>query len=330
MLQFEKEKNTLEFDKIISYIAKKCVSETGRARLAASPLIFVKEDLAAALAEVQEMRDVYEVDGGFPIWDFIDVRTLLAKIEPAESYLAIEDFLKLQSFLELVKEILQFDKKFSEKYILLHSIIKKLDPAPKLLSRLQFTFEPSGRVFDNASPELKSIRREISKVENEIHIRMERTIRKNSEHIQEEYLTLRDGRLVVPVREFSVSKVKGIVHGQSGSGATYFVEPMAVIELNNQKQKLQAAERKEIIKILKQVSAAVREVQHELITNLHILNDLDVLQSKARYANEYNCTAPALRDDFVFELKDARHPLLLVMQHQPVVPLNLKAGGDFN
>ncbi len=330
MLQFEKEKITLEFDKIISYIALKCVSETGRLRLSGSPVLFNKEYLTQALAQVQEMRDVYEVDGGFPIWEFIDVRRLLAKIEPAESYLAIEDFLKLQSFLELVKEILQFDKKFSEKYSLLHNIIKKLDPAQKLLSQIQFTFDPTGIVFDNASPELKSIRREIAQVEKEIHIRMERTIRKHSEHVQEEYLTLRDGRLVVPVREFSVNKVPGIVHGQSGSGATYFVEPMAVIEFNNQKQKLQAAERKEIIKILKRVSSAVREVQMELIQDLNVLNDLDVLQAKARYANEFGCTAPSLRDEFVFELKDARHPLLLVMQHQPVVPLTLKAGGDFN
>lgn len=327
---FEKEKNALEFEKALVYIADKCVSGTGRARLLNSRVFFSKEELQRIFREIREMREVYEAEGGFPIWEFADIRILLNKIEPAESYLAVEDFLKLMSFLELVREILQFGKKYVEKYHLLSTIIKGLSAAERLLSQLQYTFEPSGKLFDNASQDLKQIRREMGRVDNEVHVRMERILRKYSEHVQEEYITLRDGRLVVPVREFSVNKVPGIVHGQSSSGATYFVEPMPVIELNNQMQKLHAAERKEIIRILKRISAQVRELQPELLQNLNILNELDVLQAKARYANEFNCVAAQINDHFSFEIKAARHPLLLIMQHQPVVPLDLQVGGSFN
>ena len=330
MQVFEKEKSALEFEKVLLYIADKCVSGTGRARLLNSPLLFNKAELEGIFREIHEMREVYEADGGFPIWDFADIRVLLNKIEPAESYLAVEDFLKLMNFLELVSEILQFSKKYREKYPLLVSLIKGLSAAEKLLSQLQYTFEPSGKLFDNASPELKQIRREMGRVDNEVHIHMERVLRKYADHVQEEYITLRDGRLVVPVREFSVNKVPGIVHGQSSSGATYFVEPMPVIELNNQMQKLHAAESKEIIRILKRISAQVRELQPELLQNLHVLNELDVLQAKARYANEFDCVSAQINNNFIFEIKAARHPLLLIMQHQPVVPLDLQVGGRFN
>lgn len=330
MTFFEKEKTALEFDKVLAYIGSKCVSGTGRARLLNSSLLFEKEALENVFEEIREMREVYEADGGFPIWEYIDIRTLLTKTEPAESYLPVEDFLKLMSFLELVKDILQFGKKMKGKYPLLWLKISKLFSAEKLLSQLQYTFEPSGKVFDNASAELKQIRREIARTDNEVHVRMERILRKYAEHVQEEYLTLRDGRLVVPVREFSVNKVPGIVHGQSSSGATYFVEPMSVIEFNNQLQKLHAAERKEIVRILKCISRQVRELSAELLQNLHILNELDVLQAKARYANEFSCVAGQVNEAFVFDLKQARHPLLLLMQHQPVVPLNLHAGEDIH
>jgi len=330
MISLDKVKSTLEFDKVLDDIAQKCVSETGRARLRNSPVLQDKKTLNRIQQTISQMALVYNVEGGFPVWEFVDVRLLLNKIEPAESFLPVEDFLKLQNFLELIKEIRQFDKKYAQKYSYLHQLINRLHPAENLRTLLEFTFEASGKVFDNASPDLKALRREIEQIDSEIHVRMERLLRKYAEHIQEEYLTLRDGRLVVPVREFAVNKVPGIVHGQSGSGATYFVEPMSVIQLNNQMQKLRVAESKEIRKILKRVSRQVRETGAELVQNLDILSELDLLQAKARYANEFNCRAVEIKDSFVFDLRQARHPLLLRMRHQPVVPLNLKAGESFN
>jgi DNA mismatch repair protein MutS2 len=326
--EIHQSKIALEFDKIIDIIAVKCVSETGRIYLRATSLFKAPEELGNALAEVQDLREVYVLEGGYPIWDFADVRVFLNKIEPAESYLEVDDFLKLQNFLELIGEGREFSKKMDTKYPHLQRILRRLIPNERLVTQCKFTFEPSGRVFDNASPDLKAIRKMMKTVDQEIHIRLERIVKKQAEFLQEEYLTLRDGRFVIPVREFSVTKVPGIVHGQSQSGATYFVEPTPVVELNNEMQKLLAAERKEIIKILKRLSQLVRDDKANLLVNFRLLNDLDVLQAKARYANEFKCVAPQISEGFDWKLVSAKHPLLFKMHAETTIPLNLEIGGE--
>ena len=330
MFGFEKTKKTLEYDKIIEYIAAKCVSETGGIRLKNSAPVLDADTLQNILFQVKEMREIFLADGGFPIWDYYDIRILLNKIEPEESFLEIADFLKTQNFLEVVAEVHSFYNKVKEKYPYLGDIINRLKQKDKLLTQIKFTIEPSGNIYDNASPELKAIRRDIAKVNDDIHHRLERIVRKKAEYLQEDYLTLRDGRLVIPVREFSVTKIPGIVHGQSSTGATYFVEPLPVVELNNQMQKLLSAERKEIVKILKRLSKLLREEQIDLIIDFDLLNELDVLQAKAKYANEVKAILPEINDSFYWRLKSAKHPLLLKMHPDSTVPLNLTAGKDNN
>jgi DNA mismatch repair protein MutS2 len=330
MFGFEKTKKTLEYDKIIEYIAAKCVSETGGTRLKNSAPVLEADTLQNILFQVKEMREVFLADGGFPIWDYYDIRILLNKIEPEESFLEIADFLKVQNFLEVIAEVHSFYNKVKEKYPYLGNIINRLKQKDKLLTQIKFTVEPSGKIYDNASPELKAIRKDIAKVNDDIHQRLERIVRKKAEYLQEDYLTLRDGRLVIPVREFSVTKIPGIVHGQSSTGATYFVEPMPVVELNNQMQKLLSAERKEIVKILKRLSKLLRDEQSDLIIDFDLLNELDVLQAKAKYANEVKAILPEINDSFYWRLKSAKHPLLLKMHPDSTVPLNLTAGKDNN
>ncbi len=330
MLGFEKTKTTLEFGKIIQHVSEKCVSETGKQRLLNSRPLMEKQILLQSLSEIGEMREVLAVEGGFPIWTFEDVRVLMNKIEPRESYLEIDDFRELQNFLEVVHTLSDFGQKFEEKFPKLTAILKQLVRKEKLLNQIRYTIEPSGRIFDNASPELKQIRNEIRRVDHEIHHKLDNLLKKKSEHIREEYITLRDGRLVVPVREFSVNKVPGIVHGQSASGATYFVEPMPVVDLNNQMQQLLAEERKELIKILKRMSRQAKEEELDLVLNLDLLNELDVIRAKAQYANDVEAVAPEISDGFALNLNKARHPLLLNMHGRETVPLDIHAGEDFN
>ena len=330
MFGFEKVREPLEFDKILDIVAAKCVTENGRARVKSVTPAADPVTLQRLLDEVQDMRDVYAVEGGFPIWEFKDIRVLLNKIEPSESYLEVKEFIELQNFLDLVREARQFGEKTEQKYPALQAILKRLISTDRLSQQIQFTIDPAGRIFDNASVELKAIRKEIHQIDNELHIRLERLVKKYQEHLQEEYVTLRDGRFVIPVREFAVNKVPGIVHGQSASGATYFIEPMPVVDLNNQLQKLHAAEKKEEIRILKQLSRLVREFQTALLSNFDLLVELDFLQAKARYANEFDCHAPIINDQFYLELKKAYHPILLKRHPNEVVPLNVHTGLEFN
>ena len=330
MFGFEKVREPLEFDKILDIVAAKCVTGNGRARVKSVTPAADPVTLQRLLDEVQDMRDVYAVEGGFPIWEFKDIRVLLNKIEPSESYLEVKEFIELQNFLDLVREARQFGEKTEQKYPALQAILKRLISTDRLSQQIQFTIDPAGRIFDNASVELKAIRKEIHQIDNELHIRLERLVKKYQEHLQEEYVTLRDGRFVIPVREFAVNKVPGIVHGQSASGATYFIEPMPVVDLNNQLQKLHAAEKKEEIRILKQLSRLVREFQTALLSNFDLLVELDFLQAKARYANEFDCHAPLINDQFYLELKKAYHPILLKRHPNEVVPLNVHNGLEFN
>ena len=329
MNDFQKIKEILEFDKILDFIAGKCVSETGRARLKNSRPLTDETVLRRVLQWVAEMRQVYLAEGGLPLWDFVDVRILLNKIEPENSFLETQDFSRLQNFLEIVAELRAFGKKHQEKFPELQHFFRRLEAVQKLSNQIRFTIDHAGNIYDNASPQLKAIRGEMARIDQEIHQKLERIKRKNAEHIQEDFITLSDGRLVLPVREYSVSKIPGIVHGQSGSGATYYVEPMVVVELNNQMQKLRADERKEIIRLLRQLSDLVREEQSALLNNLEILTDLDVLQAKARYANEFDCSAPDVDPEFEWHLTKARHPLLLKMHKDTTVPLTMEAGKDF-
>lgn len=329
MFGFDKFKNILEFDKVVQNIAKRCVSESGKQRLSDASPILDKNELHKILRQVHDMRAVYSFDGGFPIWGYDDIRVLLNKIEPDQSYLEVKDLQKIENMLGLLCEINEFHKKLQSKYPDLQEITSKVEPTHQLLNVIKFTVEPSGRIFDNASKELKALRKEIAVVDNDIHQQLDRILRKKAEHLQEEYITLRDGRLVLPVREFSVNKIPGIVHGQSGTGATYFVEPMSVVDLNNQMQKLLAAEHKEIINILKRISKSIREVGSKLLQNFHILNQLDVIQAKARYANELDCTLPEISKAYYWDIKKARHPILLQKHAQDIVPLNIQIGREF-
>jgi len=326
---FEKTLEILEFTKVVDFISAKCVSETGKARIKNSYPMQEQEALKKILEQISEMRLVYLVEGGLPLWEFIDVRLLLNKIEPAHSHLESGEFLQLQNFMEIGTEIKNFLQKHNEKYPRLNALSAALQPLHKLFNQIRFTIEPSGRVFDNASPQLKTMRKEMRALDEEIHQRLMRIKRKNAEHIQDDFLTLSDGRLVLPVREFSVRKVPGIVHGQSGSGATYYVEPMSVVELNNQMQQLRAEERKEILRILTHLTQMVKEEQEALLVNLNVLTELDVLQAKARYANEFKCHAPEINNAFEWHLLQAYHPLLLKMHPQTTVPLSLEIGNEY-
>ncbi len=329
MFGFIKYKNILEYDKVVHSIAKRCISESGNKRLSDASPILNRDYLQKVMQQVHDMRGVYSYDGGFPIWSYADIRVLLKKIEPDESYLDVKDLQKIENILTLLAAIGEFHKKLQNKYPDLQEVTSKIEPINQLLNILKFTIEPSGRIFDNASKELKAIRKEMAVINKDIHQQLDRIMRNKSEHLQEEYITLRDGRLVLPVREFSVNKIPGIVHGQSGTGATYFVEPMAVVDLNNQMQKLLAAEHKEIINILKRISKSIREVGSQLIRNFDILNELDVLQAKARYANEIDCTQPEISKEFYWNIIKARHPILLQKHADDIIPLNVQIGKEF-
>jgi DNA mismatch repair protein MutS2 len=318
----------LEFPKVLDEISLKCVSNIGKARIHNSAPSSIIADVKDALIEVTEMKHVYVAEGGMPIWHFEDTRVLLRKIEPLSSYLEPADCQEIQNVLEIAREITKFFNKHADTYQILHNLADGLYTLENLRKKIENTIEPSGSIFDNASPELKRIRQEISAVSKQIHIKLERILKKQTEHLQEEYITLREGRLVVPVREFSVNKIPGIVHGQSATGQTHYVEPLSIVSMNNEISELYAQEKREIIAILKNISSEIRIHREELLVNLDILTHFDSLQARAQYSTATTGVAPQLNTDHVWNLNNAFHPLLLKKIGEEAVPLSLQIDAE--
>jgi len=330
MYGFEQSKSSLGLNTIFSIIGEKCVSTLGKENILHLIPYSEKTTLIEKLSLVEETGRVVEKEGRLPLSSFSDIRVLLNKIEPQNSYLDIKECLEIQNLLEIGNNIYAFFKNPTFEVSPLKNLIKKLVSQKTLLSQLQFTIDPAGNIFDNASKELKSIRKKMGMLRDDVNRKLDRISSKNSEHLQEDYITLRDGRLVLPVREFSVSKISGIVHGQSSSGATKFVEPMAVVQTNNEIQELLIEEKKEIIKILTRLSSMIRESNDDLTQNLAILTELDSLQARALYGLQIEAVYPDIVDDHYWMVNSGRHPVLLNLIAEETVPLNLEIGDSFN
>jgi DNA mismatch repair protein MutS2 len=321
--------HTLEFNKVLEFISLKCVSDLGKIRLKNSQPINDELLLANTLKEVSEAKEIYISEGGIPIWSFDDIRSILSKIEPLDSYLEITDCQKIQNFLEVSDSVFIFFQKKEELADQIKKYSDKIDPLPNILKLIKNTIDPSGTIYDNASPDLKKIRAQIGVVSKQIHTKLERIIRKQTEHIQEDFITLRDGRLVIPVREFSVSKIPGIVHGQSATGQTHYVEPMPVVALNNEIFELYNQEKREVIRILKRLSTNFRENKETLLINQENLIHIDSIQARAQYSISIDGRAPFINDSFTWNILNGYHPLLLKKIGKDTIPLSLEIGNDF-
>jgi len=321
-------KKILEFDLIINHIANNCVSDTGKVRLLNSELIFSEQELTTKLKEISEAKEIFQAEGGIPIWHFVSVIEILHKIEPIGSYLDIEACLALNNFIDICAEITKFFNKHKERFLTLQNHSNRLEELSSLSQLIKNTIDPTGRIYDNASKELKRIRCDIEFQSKQIHIILDRIRRKKAEHLQEDYITLREDRLVLPVREFSVNKIPGIVHGQSGTGQTHFIEPLEVVKLNNELHELYREEKKEIIKILQRVSDNIRNKSNELLINFDIITNFDVIAAKAKYSISVYGSAPQINDQFFWDIRKGYHPVLLRKLSDKAVPLNLKIGQD--
>ncbi len=330
MYGFKQSKLALNLDSVFSLIAEKCVSRLGKENILNLSPICIRQDLSFELKRVQSISKIIEKEGHFPISSFSDIRELLNKIEPQNSFLEVKEAKEIQTLLEISDDVYAFFKKPIFQNSPINNLVDRFEGQKNLLNQLQYTFDPAGNIYDNASSELKAIRKKLNVLREEINRKLESISAKNAEHLQEDYVTLRDGRLVLPVREFSVSKISGIVHGQSASGATKFVEPMAVVQTNNDIQELLVDEKREVIKILTRLTNLVREQADELEHILMALVELDSLQARALYGLEIDALYPDLVDEHFWLINNGRHPILLNLIGKETVPLNLEIGDSFN
>ena len=288
------------------------------------------DEVKKSIDQTRVLSNVLRVKGPMPITDFKDVRASLKRLK-VKANLNGEELGNIFLILSLAKDVSQFTADLEEREIDTRPIektLKNLAIPEDLFKKLNQAIEYDGTVKDTASSKLMQLRHDIQSNETDIKNHMNDYISgKHTQYLSENIVTIRDGRYVLPVKQEYKNKFGGVVHDQSASGQTLFVEPQAVLVLNNRQQNLMAQERQEIHRILIELSELAGMYQKEIKNNADALTQLDFLSAKSKLAKAMKATEPVLNQDHVIKLRKARHPLI---DPKKVVPNNIELGTSFD
>ena len=321
------------FDQIRSLVKGKCLSTLGEERVDDMAFSDSFRQVEERLELVDEFVRLMQADDGFPAQYFFDVRPSLKRIRIEGMYLDEQELFDLRRSLETIRDIVRFLLREDEEaspYPRLKRLAEDINVFPDVITRINAILSPYGKIKDNASPELAQIRRELNATMGSIS-RVLNSILRNaqSEGVVDKDVTpaMRDGRLVIPVAPALKRKIRGIVHDESASGKTVFIEPAEVVEANNRIRELESDERREIIRILTEFSRQLRPSLGEILLSYEFLAEIDFVRAKALLAGSMGALKPALEDRQVIDWATAIHPLLqlsLAKHGKKVVPLDIE------
>lgn len=322
----------LEFDKLLAEISRHAHSSCTAERISGIRPLADLQEIRTTSGRVGEIRALDRSGISLALGSFEDIRPSLESLRPAGAILPPLELLLFVPVLRLYADLArQFSRR--EDIPLLKSIELQLRGFPDILEPLVASIDSDGSIMDSASTLLKETRRAKRGLAGRIRKKIEEIIRDSGieKFLQDDFITQRSGRWVIPVRMDSKGMVKGVVHDVSSSGETAFMEPLEIIPFVNELENLTAEERAEEIRILRQLSGWLREDADGIAACFETLLELDRLGSMARFANEFDLEPAALNVEGELRLVEARHPLLLMMQKQRgvknVEPLGLALGG---
>ena len=317
----------LEFPRIKERLGQLTSSSLGRELALALGPAFDLEVIAHRQQETTEARSILRNFEQVPLGGISDIRPALGKVKMGGS-MDLRELLATADVLTAGRLLQEFLKTTGDISPLLREYGAEIQVFRRLEKRIREAVVSEEELSDRASEELFRIRRQISINSNRIRERLDSLVRSPlmQRYLQEPIVTIRGNRYVLPVKQEHQNMVDGIVHDQSGSGATLFIEPMAVVQLNNRLRELQAAEREEVERILAELSQAVAQVEEKLRDNLNLLARLDFAFAKARYSLELDAVEPRFNQEGYIDLRRARHPLL----KGEVVPIDFYLGRDFH
>ncbi len=324
---FDRAIKTLEFNKIISkvmdYAATVMGKELVRELRPLADLTAIREAQQITSETVQLLVDSDRV----PLGGIFDIRDSLKKASIGGT-LAVQELLEIGSTLRGSRLMREFLTGTDNSLTILPEWGGRLAVFPGLERELERCLSPEGEVLDSASPKLRSLRSQIKVNQSRVREKLDSMVKsaENSKYLQEAIVSLRNDRYVIPVKQEYRSLFQGIVHDQSSSGATLFIEPMAVVELNNQLRIIEAEAAQEVGRILKELSGKVKEIAEQLKTALNILTRLDLAFAKGRYSLTVHGTEPLLNSGGGVQLYNAKHPLLT----GKVVPITVTLGQDYH
>ena len=318
----------LEFNKIMDLLADEARSELAKEKIAALEPMSNKHAAEDALTETTEAVSVIVYKGSIPVGDMGDISGLLGMARKGRC-LSMRDLLNIKRSMQIAREAKAFlSNDVPEGIKSLTEIANLLEVIPNLEQDIDRSIISEDEMADNASSELKNIRREIKNKNEMIKSRMSKMISGEAAkaHLQEAIITMRNGRYVIPVKKEYQSLYPGMVHDQSSTGATLFVEPQAIVNLNNELRELASEEQAEITKILEAFTGRVAEHYSELSNNQKLLVELDFINAKGKLACAMSASCPHLNEENILDLRCGRHPLL---PQDKAVPTDVQLGTDF-
>lgn len=320
----------LEYNRIIKQLSDLAITAPAKEQALTLMPSSNFDEVKKSIDQTRVLSNVLRVKGPMPITDFKDVRASLKRLK-VKANLNGEELGNIFLILSLAKDVSQFTADLEEREIDTRPIektLKNLAIPEDLFKKLNQAIEYDGTVKDTASSKLMQLRHDIQSNETDIKNHMNDHISgKHTQYLSENIVTIRDGRYVLPVKQEYKNKFGGVVHDQSASGQTLFVEPQAVLVLNNRQQNLMAQERQEIHRILIELSELAGMYQKEIKNNADALTQLDFLSAKSKLAKAMKATEPVLNQDHVIKLRKARHPLI---DPKKVVPNNIELGTSFD
>ena len=333
----------IEFDAIRRMLKEQCLCQLGRERVDEMQFLTDYDAIDTRLNEVVEFMLMMQVEGNFPTDSYYDVRDPLQRIRIEGMYMGAEELFSLRRSLDTIGRILSIlhkqgggsaDGEDNPLYPSLRALAGEVEAFPAIIRGIDAIIDKFGAVKDSASPALARIRGELVRTSGSISRTLNSILRRaQADGLVEKDAapTMRDGRLVIPVAPALKRKMGGIVHDESASGKTVFIEPAEVVEANNRIRELEAEEKREIIAILSAFSAELRPLVPQLLLSYDFMGEMDFIRAKAEFAVHINAVKPSLLDRPMMDWGTAYHPLLelsLRKHGRRMSPLDIELDGE--
>ncbi len=319
----------LGFFDIKELIKTYCLSTMGQQMVDKIQVMTNYEFINKFLRQTYEFKNILQNDTSLPIQNFFDIKSMVEKARIEGTYLSEDEFFKVSLSLGTVFSVIQYFTDREGQYPNLEALFEHLPIEKSIIRKIELIIDPKGKIKNNASSQLMTISSGIAKAEQEARKKIDQLFKsaQNNGWTADGNLTIRDGRLCIPVLSENKRKIKGFIHDESASGQTVYLEPDEVFHLNNIIRDLEFERRREIIKLLVQLTDELRPYVPLLLSYHGLLTKLDFVRAKALFAINIEAEMPVLIKESEIELINARHPLLFLnfkKEKQTVVPLNIK------
>lgn len=326
----------LGFDKIRNMLQGSVLCPLGAKRIESMAFMTRRSDIEYQLALVKEMLEILqEAKTPMPTDGFFDLTDSLKRLRLQGTFLETEELFDLRRSLGTISNLVKFFNPKEEEgrrtFPLMQQLTADVVTFPEICRLLDRTLTPTGEIKDNASPQLAEIRRQLAQTVSSISRLLNNILRSaQSEGFVEKDVTptMRDGRLVIPVIPSNKRKIKGIVHDESATGKTLYIEPAEVVDANNRIRELEGEERQEIIRILTSIANQIRPQLPDIMTSYDFLGTIDFVRAKAKFAQRIEATVPQMSSDGSLDWIHAKHPLLYIRyksegKADDIVPLDI-------